>query len=349
MFDSLWNLVTFDIGIDLGTANIRVGLQQQGVVIHEPSVVAINKVTKEVLAVGKEAREMLGRTPATVVAVRPLQDGVITDFEITLTMMRYFIRKVHALYGKSFKIPRPRVVVGVPSAITEVEKQAVVDAAKAAGARDAFVVEEPMAAAIGVGLPVNEAIGNMIVDIGGGTTDVAIISMGGIVIDKTIKVAGDEMDEEIVNYVREKYNLLIGRRTAEDIKMAIASAFPLKKERTVMVQGRDMVRGLPKAVELSSIELREALAKPVQAITEAVKEALEDCPPELVADIYRNGIYLTGGGSKLQGIDEYLQDVIKVPVKRAENPGISVALGTLKILSEVDLLKRLKNTEDMVI
>lgn len=342
-------MLTYDVGIDLGTANTRVGILGQGVVIHEPSVVAINKLNKEILAVGSEAREMLGRTPANVVAIRPLKDGVITDFEITQTMLKYFIRKVHLEHGQSFRLPRPRVIVGVPSSITEVERQAVVDASRAAGAREAYVIEEPMAAAIGVGLPINKAIASMIVDIGGGTTDIAIISLGGIVVDKTLNVAGDEMNESVVSYLQSKYNLLIGGRSAEDIKIAIGSAFPLKKEKKLVVQGRDTVKGLPKAVKVSSVEIREALSRPINQITEAIKEAIEDAPAELVTDIYTTGITIAGGGSKLSGIDKLWQEMLKVPVTRAETPDLSVALGTLQVLKEVELLKKLKQGEDMVI
>ncbi|WKZ30652.1 MAG: rod shape-determining protein [Candidatus Dojkabacteria bacterium] len=349
MLGKLLSFLTLDIGIDLGTANTRVGILGKGVVMHEPSVVAINKQTKEVLAVGKEAKEMLGRTPANVIAIRPLKDGIIVDFDTTQAMLKYFISKVHAEFGTYATVPRPRVVIGVPSAITEVEKQAVIDAAESAGAREAYVIEEPMAAAIGTGLPVQDAIGSMVVDIGGGTTDIAIISLGGIVVDKTIKIAGDEMDDHVVDFLRERYNLLVGKRTAENIKMSVGSAFPMKKEKTMQVQGRDMIKGLPKSVEVSSIEIREALAPSLYLMTEAIKEALEDAPPELITDIYSQGILLTGGGGQLDGLDSYWKEVLRIPVRKAPSPSLSVVQGTLAVLQEVEILKKLKESERSLI
>ena len=282
MLDNLLSFITYDIGIDLGTANIRIGIKGRGLVGIEPSVVAINKITKQVLAVGKEAKEMLGKTPANVVAIRPLKDGVIVDFDITLAMIKYFIELVHQNKESFWIIPKPRVLIGVPSSITDVEKQAVIDAALYAGAREAFVIEEPMAAAIGVGMPVNEPMGNMIVDIGGGTTDVAIISLGGIVVDRTINIAGDEMDELIVEYLREKHSLLIGYSTAEKIKIKIAKAHPEEEEKKMQVYGRDMISGLPKSVKISGSEVMNAISPALQKITDAIKEAIEDAPPELV-------------------------------------------------------------------
>lgn len=349
IFDRLFSTFTYDIGIDLGTANTRVGIKGKGVVIHEPSVVAIHKQTKEVLAVGKEAKEMLGRTPANVVAIRPLKDGIIVDFDTTQAMLQYFINKVHSEYGGYSIVPRPRVVIGVPSSITDVEKQAVIDAAEAAGAREAYVIEEPMAAAIGAGLPVQEPIGSMVVDIGGGTTDIAIISLGGIVVDKTIRIAGDEMDEQVVDYLRERYNLLIGRRTAEQVKIDIGSAFPPKKEKFAKVQGRDMLKGLPRAIEVSGSEIREAISPSIAKITEAIREAIEDAPPELVSDIFTQGILLTGGGGMLDGLDLFWKDKLKVSIKRAPNPSLSVVLGTLEALNQVKLLKHLKESERSLI
>ncbi len=345
MFDSLFQLFTFDIGIDLGTANTRVGIKGKGVVMNEPSVVAINKNTKEVLAVGKEAKEMLGRTPASVVALRPLKDGIIVDFDTTLAMLKYFIQKVHQENATYSTVPRPRVIIGVPSSITEVEKQAVLDAAEAAGAREAYVIEEPMAAAIGVGIPVNEPLGNLVVDIGGGTTDIAIISLGGIVVDKTIPIAGDEMDEQIVDFMRERYNLLIGKRTAEKLKMEVGAAIPLKKEKSTMIQGRDLLKGLPRSMEVVSSDIREAVMPSIIAMTEAIQEAIEDAPPELVSDIYTQGILLTGGGGKLEGLDKFWEQELKVKVKKAPEPSLSVVLGTLEALNHVDILKKLKEAE----
>ncbi len=349
MFDNLFAFLTLDIGIDLGTANTRVALKDKGVVIHEPSVVAINTNTKEVIAVGKEAKEMIGRTPANVVAIRPLKDGIIVDFDITLAMLKYFIVKVHQDYGKIYTIPRPRVVIGVPSSTTEVEKQAVIDAAEAAGAREAYVIEEPMAAAIGAGLPIQEAIGSLIVDIGGGTTDIAIISLGGVVVDKTIKIAGDEMDDAVIDFMREKYALLIGRRTAEQLKISLASAFPLKKERTATVHGRDMSKGLPKSIEVSSIEIREALVPAINQITDALKEAIEDAPPELVSDIYTQGVLLTGGGGQLEQLDKYWESILKIPVKRSKDPSLSVVLGTIEVLNHIALLKQIKQSRNSLL
>jgi len=345
MFESLFQLFTFDIGIDLGTANTRVGIKGKGVVLFEPSVVAINKATKEVLAVGKEAKEMLGRTPASVVALRPLKDGIIVDFDTTLAMLKYFINKVHQENSTYSTVPRPRVVIGVPSSITEVEKQAVIDAAEAAGAREAYVIEEPMAAAIGVGIPVNEPMGNLVVDIGGGTTDIAIISLGGIVVDKTIPIAGDEMDEQIVDFLKERYGILIGKRSAEKIKITVGSAIPLKKEKFVAIQGRDLLKGLPRSVEIGSNDVVEAVAPSLHAMTEAIKQAIEDAPPELVSDIFTQGMLLTGGGGKLEGLDKYLEEALHIKVKRPADPSYSVVLGTLEALNHLDVLKRLKEAE----
>jgi len=349
MLGNIFSFLTLDIGIDLGTANTRIALKDKGIVIHEPSVVAINSNTREVLAVGKDAKEMIGRTPANVVAIRPLKDGIIIDFDITLAMLRYFIVKVHQEFGNFYTIPRPRVVIGVPSSTTEVERQAVVDAAEAAGAREAYVIEEPMAAAIGAGLPVQDAVGNLVVDIGGGTTDIAIISLGGVVVDKTIKIAGDEMDDAVVDFMREKYALLIGKRTAEQLKIALASAYPLKKEKTSIVHGRDLGKGLPKSIEVSSIEIREALAPAIKQITDALKEAIEDAPPELVSDIYSQGILLTGGGGKLEQLDTYWSDLLKIPVKKAKDSSYSVVMGTVQVLEHLDLLKQIKQSRNSLL
>lgn len=333
----------------MGTANTLVYLRGKGIVISEPSVVAINKKTKNVLAVGLEARQMIGRTPANVVASKPLRDGVISDFDSTQAMIHYFIEKVHRLATKKFFIPRPRVIVGVPSSVTEVERQAVIDAAKTAGARQVFIVEEAMAAAIGSGLPVEEAAGSMIVDIGGGTTDIAVISLGDIVVDKTLQIAGDEMDQDITNYIRQKYNLLIGERTAEDVKIAIGSAYPLAQESSVMVQGRDLLTGLPKAIEISSVEVREAIMNTINRITDALKDALEDTPPELLSDLLTSGIYLAGGGAMIRGIDKLWERELKLPVKIADDPISAVAKGTAAMLDHIELLQRIqKSWEELV-
>jgi rod shape-determining protein MreB and related proteins len=346
IIDDFWGLVTHDVGIDLGTANTLVWVKGKGIVANEPSVVAINEKTKQVLAVGKEARRMIGRTPASVVAIRPLKDGVISDFDTTEAMLRYFIDLVHQDSNKYIKIPRPRVVIGVPSAVTEVERRAVVDAAKVAGARQAFVIEETIAGAIGAGLPITEARGSMIVDIGGGTSDIAILSLGGIVVDKTVRIAGDEMTDDIVSYMKHKYNLLIGERSAEDVKIAVGSAYPQKDEPVVTLQGRDLVTGLPKAVDVSAVEIREAILNSISQITEAIKDAIEECPPELLADLAQDGVVLAGGGALIKGIDRYLKEEIKLPVKITKDPMMSVVRGTGMVLEEIDLLKKVQVQEE---
>ncbi len=325
-----------DMGIDLGTANTLVHVKDKGIVIREPSVVAIQKDTNQVLAVGEEAKQMIGRTPGNIVAIRPLKDGVIADFDITRAMLRYFIRKV--VDGKSFV--RPRVLVGVPSGITEVEKRAVIDATIQAGAREAYLIEEPMAAAIGAGLPVHEPTGNMVVDIGGGTTEVAVISLGGIVTSRSIRIGGDEMDEAIVQYVKRMYNLLIGERTAEDVKISIGSAIAPDKEEAYELRGRDLVSGLPKTVVVTSTQIQQALSEPVAGIVEAVKVTLEKTPPELASDIMDRGIVMTGGGSLLRNLDKLLSQETGMPVYVAEDALSCVALGTGKAVENVDALKR---------
>ncbi|HEQ65333.1 MAG TPA: rod shape-determining protein [bacterium] len=349
MFEKLWQLITYDIGIDLGTANTMVYLRGKGIVISEPSVVAINKRTKKVLAVGVEARQMIGRTPANVIAHKPLRGGVISDFDSTQAMIKYFIEKTHKYSHKSFVIPRPRVVVGIPSSVTEVERQAVIDAAKAAGAREVYIIVEPMAAAIGSGLPVEEASGSMIVDIGGGTSDIAVISLGDIVVDKTLSVAGDDMDDDIVDYVRQKYNLLIGERTAEDVKVAIGSAYPLDEEMSIRLQGRDLISGLPKSVEISSVEIREAIIRSISKIIDAIKEGIEETPPELLSDLITSGIYMAGGGALIRGIDKLFEEQLKLPVRLSDDPIAAVARGTSKILDHIELLERIqKSWEELV-
>ncbi len=323
------------MGIDLGTANTLVFVKGKGVIVQEPSVVAIDAETKEVLAVGEEAKRMVGRTPGNIIAVRPLKDGVIADFDVTERMLRHFIAR--ASRRRSFF--RPRVVVAVPSGVTEVEKRAVVDATRAAGAKDARLIEEPMAAAIGVGLPVQEPRGNMIVDIGGGTTEVAVISLGGIVSHRSIRIGGDEMDEAIVQHVRRTYNLLIGERTAEEIKKTIGTAIQ-SEGKTMEVRGRDLVTGLPKTVEISQEEIRQALSEPVQAIVEAVRITLERTPPELAADIVEKGIFMAGGGSLLHGLDRLLAEETGMPVHVSENALSAVAVGTGIALEHFDVMQR---------
>ena len=319
----LLGLFSYDIGIDLGTANTLVCVRREGIVIDEPSVVAIEKKTKKVLAIGAEAKEMVGRTPGNIVAVRPLRDGVISDFDVTEQMLHHFIRKVHE--RSMLRIPRPRVVVGIPSGVTEVEKRAVHDAAISAGAREAYLVEEPMAAAIGAGLKVTEAKGSMIVDIGGGTTEVAVIALGGIVVARSIRVAGDEMDEDIIAYARQKYNLLIGDRTSEQAKIEAGSAYPLEEEIVYTLRGRNLITGLSEAVDVSSIEVREALRNSVGIIVEAIKGTLDDTPPELVADLMSDGIVLAGGGALLRGLAQRVSEETKMKVYVANEPLASVA------------------------
>ncbi len=347
--NSFLELITYDLGIDLGTANTMVYMRNHGIVVSEPSVVAIEKRSKTILAVGKEARQMIGRTPANIVAIRPLKDGVISDFDTTQAMIHHFIHRAHDYLGKSFKIPRPRVIVGVPSSVTEVERQAVIDAVKTAGAREVFIVEESMAAAIGAGLPIEDASGSMIIDVGGGTTDIAVFSLGDIVVDKTMKVAGDEMDEDIINYIREKYNMLIGERTAEDIKISMGSAMPLKKEKKASVQGRDLLTGLPKTVELSSIEVREGIMNSISLITESIKDAVEETPPELLRDLLTSGISLTGGGALIRSLDAYWTEELGIPVRIVEDPLSTVARGTALMLDHIELLERVqKSWEELV-
>ena len=338
LFDWVYGLFSNDLAIDLGTATTLTFVKGKGIVSNEPSVVAVQRAgngVKKVLAVGKEAKEMLGRTPGNIVAVRPMKDGVIADFEVTEAMLRYFITRAH----NRRTLVRPRIIICVPSGITEVEKRAVRDSALAAGAREVYLIEEPMAAAIGAGLPITEPSGNMIVDIGGGTTEVAVISLAGIVMSKSIRVGGDKMDEAIVQHIKRKYNLLIGERTAEDIKKQIGSAYPMEEVMTVEVKGRDLVAGVPKTLTINSDEIRDALAEPVNAIVEAVRVVLERTPPELSADIVDRGIVLSGGGSQLRNLDVLLREETGLPVMVSENPQLAVVLGTGKALDELKLLK----------
>ncbi len=340
--DKFWDLVTHDVGIDLGTANTRVSVKGHGSVILEPSVVAINKNTKEVLAVGMEARRMIGRTPGNIVAIRPLRDGIISDFDTTESMISYFIRKVHKLYPKLFGVIKPRVVIGIPSGITEVEGRAVVDAAIQAGARKVYIIEEPMAAAIGSRLPIEDASGSMIVDIGGGTTDIAVISLGEIVVDNTIRIAGDEMDRMLVNYIKKEYLLLIGEKQAEDLKIAIGSAIKLPTNEVREIKGRDMESGLPKKIEITESEVRKALLKVIRQILQAVKDAIEKSPPEILSDLIDKGIVLAGGGAMIKGIDKYFEKHLNTPVIVAEEPIMAVLRGTEILLNEIDLLEKIQ-------
>lgn len=336
MLNPLGGMFSRDLAIDLGTANTLVYIANKGVVLREPSVVAVHRDSKQVLAVGTEAKRMLGRTPGNIMAIRPMKDGVIANFEITEAMLKYFIRKVH----NRKRLVRPRIVIGVPSGITQVEKRAVRDSAESAGAREVYLIEEPMAAAIGVGLPIEEPSGNMIVDIGGGTTEVAVISLSGIVYSRSMRIGGDVMDETIVNYIKRKYNLLIGERTGENIKLRIGSAAPIGESRTMEVKGRDLVAGMPKTLLINDDEIREALAEPVGNIVETVRIALERTPPELAADIVDKGIVLAGGGALLGGLDVLLREETGLPVTTAEDPLSAVVLGTGHLLDDFDLLRR---------
>jgi rod shape-determining protein MreB len=350
LFDAILGMFSNDLAIDLGTANTLVYLKGKGVVVSEPSVVAVQKDShgqRKVLAVGTDAKNMLGRTPGSIVAIRPMKDGVIADFDITEEMLRYFIRKIHNRKA----LVRPRIVICVPSGITQVEKRAVKESAESAGAREVYLIEEPMAAAIGAGLPITEASGNMIVDIGGGTTEVAVISLAGIVYAKSVRVGGDKMDEAIAQHLKRKYNLLIGERTSEAIKIQIGSAHPESSSspadgwvETMEVKGRDLVSGIPKTLEIGALEIREALSEPINAIVEAVRIALERTPPELAADIVDKGIVLAGGGALLRNLDQLLREETGLPVVIAEDPLSCVVLGSGKVLDELDLLKQVTVT-----
>ena len=340
MFAKLFGILSQDLGIDLGTANTLVNIKDHGIVLREPSVVAVKAGTNEVVAVGDEAKRMLGRTPGNIVAIRPLKDGVIADFEVTEAMLRHFIRKV-----SNKRRSHPRVVVAIPSGITEVERRAVKESAEQAGAREVFLIEEPMAAAIGVGLPVQEASGNMIVDIGGGTTEVALISLSGIVYSRSVRTAGDELDQSIIHYMKRAYSLMVGERTAEDIKIRIGSAAALPKETSMDVKGRDLVSGLPKTITVSSQEIREAMGDPLDTIVDAVRTTLERCPPELAADLVDRGLVLAGGGALLRGLDKLLREETGLPVHIAEDPLSAVAEGTGKVLTEISFLRKLTSSE----
>lgn len=328
---------TKDIGIDLGTANTLVYVKGRGIIINEPSVVAINQKTGQILAIGNEAKRMVGRTPAHIVATRPLVEGVISDFEVTEQMLRYFINKV---YEKSLALlPRPRVVVGIPSGGTEVEKRAVEDAARSAGAREVYLIEEPMAAAIGSRLPVQEAVGNMVVDIGGGTTEVAVISLGGIVVCRSLRIAGDRMNEDIIQYAREEFKLLLGEKSAEDIKIALGSAYPLDEKLEFIMRGRDLITGLPREIIIDDSQIRQALARSVRTLVKAIKDTVEDTPPELITDLMERGIILAGGGALLRGLDKLVAEETKIPVKTAEDPLTAVVRGCGVVLEDIEALK----------
>jgi len=349
VFDSLFGLITHDIGIDLGTANTLVYVRGKGIVIREPSVIARHKKTKEILAIGVQAKKMEGRTPATIEAIRPLKDGVIADFDGTLAMLSYFIGKVHETpegvrrIGLP-KIPRPRVVIGIPSGVTEVERRAVQEAALSAGARKAYLIEEPMAAAIGAGLSVCEAGGIFVVDMGGGTTEIALISLGGIVLNRGLRIAGDELDEAIVSYLRMRYSMLLGRASAEELKLAIGSVVPLPTEKSHVIRGRDLETGLPKSMKITSFEVREAITPVVQQIVSRIADTLESAPPELVSDVIERGIVLAGGGALLPGFDQLISEAVKIPVWIADDPLTAVTRGTGRVLDDPSLLKKVRVT-----
>ena len=340
IFDFLWGLFSNDIAIDLGTATTLVYVRGKGIVLNEPSVVAVDSGTNRVRAVGEEAKRMLGRTPSNIVAIRPMRDGVIADFEITESMIRHFIRKVH----NSRRMSRPRMIIGIPSGITEVERRAVRESAERAGAREVHLITEPMAAAIGAGLPIQEPAGNMVVDIGGGTTEVAVISLGGIVVFKSTRTAGDELDDAIIQHIKREYSMFIGERTAENIKIKIGSAFDMGEEETMEVKGQDLVAGLPKTLTITSEEIRNALEEPVSEIISAIRQTLERTPPELAADIVDRGMVLTGGGAMLKGLDRLINEETKLSVIIAETPIDCVVLGAGKALEELDLLSEVLAT-----
>ncbi len=349
MFGRLWQYLSYDVGIDLGTVNTLVLVKGKGIVIREPTVVALHKKTRQILAIGTEAKRMLGRTPAAIEAIRPLRNGVIADFDTCEAMLRYFIHKVHETpKSPGFhmpKVPKPRVVVGIPSGVTEVERRAVQDACLVAGAREAYLIEEPMAAAIGAKLPVEDPEGVMMVDIGGGTTEIAVISLGGMVVNRSLRMAGDELDLAIVSYMRTRYGMLIGERTAEDIKMEIGSAYQTSKDNgAAVVRGRDIASGLPKSLKITASEIREALTPVISQIISSIQEVLEETPPELLTDVVERGIFLAGGGALIKGIDKRIAEETKIPVYIAEDPLTAVVRGCGEVLNNLDLLSKVRVT-----
>lgn len=338
LVDNILGLFSHDIGIDLGTANTLVYVRGKGILIREPTIVTQHKKSKKVLAIGSEAKRMLGKTPLNIESIRPLRDGVINDLDVAEALIKHFIAKVHETPSRFPKIPRPKVVIGIPSGVTEVERRAVRDAAMKAGARQVFLIEEPMAAAIGANLPINDPKGSMIVDIGGGTTEIAVISLGGIVVSRSIRIAGDEMDQDIINYARSRYNLLLGERTAEDVKVLGASAYPTKNEIKLTLRGRDLATGLPSVIQIGSGEIREAISETLREIISAIKDIIEETPPELIGDLLQDGIVITGGGSLLPGIKELVERETKVPVTIDDDPLTTVVKGTGKLLDDPELL-----------
>lgn len=344
ILDYILGIFSSDMGIDLGTANTLVLVKDKGIIINEPSVVAVQRERygkQKILAVGHEAKEMVGKTPGDIEAIRPMRDGVIADFDMTEKMIRYFIEKTH----RRKSLLRPRIIISVPYGLTQVERKAVRESALSAGAREVFLIEEPMAAAIGANLPVREPQGSLIVDIGGGTTEIGVISLGGLVSSKSIRIAGDKIDASIVNYIKEKYNLLIGYRTGEEIKIKIGSAYPLEEELSMIVKGRDQVSGLLNRTEITSEDIRDAMREPVKQIADALKSVLERIPPDLAGDIVERGIVLSGGGALIRGLDKYLSELVKLPVYVADEPLLAVAIGTGRALDELELLRQLANEE----
>ena len=341
LLDSILGLFSSDMGIDLGTANTLVLVKDKGIIINEPSVVAVQKNNKKILAVGQDAKEMVGKTPGDIEAIRPMKDGVIADFDMTEKMIRYFIEKTHK---RKFFIS-PRIIISAPYGLTQVERKAIKESALSAGAREVFLIEEPMAAAIGAGLPIKEPKGSLVVDIGGGTTEIGVISLGGLVVSKSVRTAGDKIDTSIVTYVKEKYNLLIGERSGEEIKIKIGTAVQLPKELAMVVKGKDQASGLLSRIELTSEDVREAIREPLKEIADALKTVLESMPPELAADIVENGIVLTGGGALIRGLDKYLSEIVKLPVFVADEPLLAVAKGTGKALEEIKYLKQIANEQ----
>ncbi|MBI4137206.1 rod shape-determining protein [Candidatus Roizmanbacteria bacterium] len=352
LLDPILGIFSYDLAIDLGTANTLVGVLGKGIVIREPSVVARHRKTKKVLAVGSEAKKMMGKTPGLIEAFRPLRHGVISDFDAAYAMLKYYIQEVHQRPGGNIfhyknwfsKLPRPRVVIGIPAGVTEVERRAVWEAALEAGAREAYLIEEPMAAALGVGLPVETSTGSMILDIGGGTSELAVISLGGIVVNRSIRLAGDEMDEAIVKHVRLRHSLLIGSMTAEDVKITVGSAYPIGKETSTVIRGRSLESGLPKSIKVTSTEVREAISTVTNQIVEHLKDLIEEIPPELVGDIMEHGIHLAGGGSRLAGLDKMIAEQVKMPVVQSKDPETAVVRGAGKVLKNAELLNKVKVT-----
>lgn len=342
VLDHFLGFFSQDLGVDLGTVNTLISIRGKGIAVREPSIVAQHKKSKKVIAIGQEAKKMLGRTPGGIIVVRPLRDGVISDYDTTLAMLSHFVKKIHERPGKYFSIPRPRIVISVPTQASEVERRALLDVAYAAGARSAFLIEEPIAAAIGAGLPVLDPVGSMIVDVGGGTCEIAVISLGGIVVGRSLKIAGDAMDMDIVRYVRSRYGLAIGEKTAEEVKIALGSAYPSKFEKEMVIRGRDLEKGLPKSVRLTSLQIREALSPSISTIVAAIRETAEDTPPELASDIAERGIVFCGGGTLISGLPKLVSSETKMPVSVASEPLSCVVRGTSIILDNSELLKKLK-------